>query len=89
MRGTVAPQVGSLWNPEFTLKSNLNLFFYGNRTICLVGQNGGEGVLFDILEGSGESAAAYPSNDGKSECAGQHGSATEEEGGCVTSCNIN
>lgn len=62
------------------------LLVEGNKTVCLVGQ---DGLMLDVLADGSHPAAAYPGNEGDWECTGQHGSTTEEEGGCVTSCDVN
>lgn len=65
------------------------LLVEGNKTFCLVGQDGGEGLMLGVLADGGHLTAAYPSNKGDCECTGQHGGTTEEEGGSVTSCDVN
>ena len=62
----------------------------GHEVVWLVGHECGEGLVLVVLCDGGHPvlAAAYPANDGEDERAEHHGSTAEEEGGHVTSCDV-
>lgn len=49
----------------------------------------GKGILLCFLGCPDTSAVLYSGNDGESECTGQYGTPTEDECGCVASCDVN